>query len=118
MNEPVSNLLGQIRITDKSEQIAYQSLINKLIVWGKSWCHSDPLERACRGQPCVYGARCQNKQHPLMLMGKQCGALSRAWHSTSCRQGKQEGHWGNAAQAASLGGGHCPCQESSGMVLT
>lgn len=71
MNEPVSNLLGQIRITYKSEQIAYQSLINKLIVWGKSWCHSDPLERACRGQPCVYGDRCQNKQHALMLMRKQ-----------------------------------------------
>jgi len=36
MDEPVSNLLGQIRITNKSEEIASQSLINKLIVWGKS----------------------------------------------------------------------------------
>lgn len=36
IDEPVSNLLGQIRITNESEQIAYWSLINKLIARGKS----------------------------------------------------------------------------------
>lgn len=87
MNEPVSNLLGQIRITDKSEQIAYKSLINKLIVWGKSQCHSDPLERACRDQPCAYGARCQNKQHALMLMGKE-GVVHYPGHGSALHTGR------------------------------
>lgn len=54
MDEPVSNLLGQIKITNKPEEIAYQSLMNELIAWGKSQCHSNARERGHSGQPCLH----------------------------------------------------------------